>query len=68
MATYVVDYGRMRRLAVPDAPSLSLMTKICLVILAACIILLVKKYRDRQVSLKLDSPEEIVYPSLRDGL
>ena len=67
MGPQVVDWARLKRLEVPEAPSTSLATKLCLTLLAVCLIFLVKKYRDRRVSLARVSLSEPVWPREPDG-
>lgn len=62
---YVVDWGRMKRLSVPEQPGLSWASKACLVVLALCIICLVKKYRDRRAASKPESLSELAWESPR---
>ena len=66
----VVDYDRIKRLQLPeDGGPFSFMAKVYIVLIALCIVFLVKKYRDKQVaSSKSESLSMIIYPSERDGL
>ncbi len=59
----VVDYDRMKRLYVPDTPALSFGTKVYIVLMALCIIFLIKKWRDKKLSSsKAESESSIIYP------